>query len=339
VFAQALWAERAGLQEERADCLAKVLALDPGHEGAQKALNRQKQGGAWLSGAELLAAKGFVVKDGRYLLEEEARMLERRGAAAKAMTGGEKRVEELLSKAASDKERARDFALEALSGLESADKLRPALRMLRRGEPRERQVAAQVLASIGDVDVVRPLIYSAIMDREAAVRAESVKALVAIDHPNMLKPFHRALYSDVPQLRMNAAEGLGAIGGSTAVEYILRRVMSTGGIGTRNHFSSMTQMSYISDFDVEIAQAAQIGDPIVGTLREGVMLDTRVLGVREEWTEVERHVFYRSLKTATGKDFGEDSKAWKTWWDDEGRTAMAALAETDTATGGPATTR
>ena len=45
--------------------------------------------------------------------------------------------------------------------------------------------------------------------------------------------------------------------------------------GQRANVTVLNQLSYISDFDVEIAQASQIGDPIVQTLRDGVILDLR----------------------------------------------------------------
>ncbi len=41
----------------------------------------------------------------------------------------------------------------------------------------------------------------------------------------------------------------------------------------RANVTVLNQVSYIQDFDVEIAQASQIGDPIVQTLRDGVILD------------------------------------------------------------------
>jgi len=322
LFALALWADKAGLAKQRKDVLAKVLALDPEHEGARKALLQERQDGKWLKGSELLQAKGFVSHDGHWLLREEAEMLARRGAV-KQMSTGETRVKELLEKA-SGGERAQSFALEALQGLSAEDKIRPALRMLRRGEPDGREMAAKVLAMVDDVDVIRPLVYAAIMDRSPKVRAEAVQALVKIDHADTVHPFGKALFAESAAVRMNAAEAIGAIGGAPSVMYLVKRVQTTGGIGTRNHFSSLNQMSYISDFDVEIAQLAQIGDPIVGTLREGVVLDTRVLGVREEYTTIERLVFYRSLRTITGKDIGDDPVAWKKWWDVEGKEAFAA---------------
>ncbi|MEM8882995.1 MAG: hypothetical protein AAGD14_02910, partial [Planctomycetota bacterium] len=43
----------------------------------------------------------------------------------------------------------------------------------------------------------------------------------------------------------------------------------------RANVSVLTQNSYVQDFDVEIAQAAAIGDPIVQTIRDGIIMDVR----------------------------------------------------------------
>lgn len=322
LFELALWAERAGLHAERKACLEAVLELDPEHEAARSALEQQKADGAWLAGEKLLRAKGFVRHDGGWVLAEEAERASRLEAGVKELSEGEVRVEDLLQRAVRS-ETARKLALEALSGLDPDDVQRPALRSLRRGEPQDRALAASVLGRVGDEAVLRPLIYHAIMDREAEVRSSAVAALDEIEHADKLKPFIRALDSDVPVVRMNAAEALGAFGGADAVQWLIRRVLSTGGIGTRNHFTSLNQISYVSDFDVEIAQASQIGDPIVGVIREGVILDTRVTGVVEEYTVVERRVLRNALVRATGHDYGEDGEAWARWWQDEGREELA----------------
>jgi HEAT repeat protein len=326
LYALALWAERAGLATERRECLEAALKADPENAAARAALGEQKSDGKWLEGPALLAAKGFVGKDGAWVLKEEAVAAERRAEAAKGFLPPEKRAVELFKKAADGTDAAKKFALDALAGLDPAAVRRPALRSLRRGEPAEREVAARALARGADDDVLRPLIAAAVMDRSHEVRVAAVASLKEIGDADVVKPIAKAMWSDVPDVRMNAAEALGSIGGVQSVEYVLRRVFSSGGPGGRNNIFVGNQISYISDFDVEIAQASQIGDPIVGVIREGVMLDTRVLNVTEEWTEVERRVYYTSLARATGVDFGQDKVAWKKWWDAEGKTAMTAAA-------------
>jgi hypothetical protein len=76
----------------------------------------------------------------------------------------------------------------------------------------------------------------------------------------------------------------------------------------------VNQVSYIQDFDVEIAQAAQIGDPIVAVLREGVILDFQVLGASRLMTLTERRVIRSALSRLTGQDLGDDATAWSGWW-------------------------
>src|SRR5512138_1018713 len=58
LYALALWAERAGLADERRTCLGEVLAADPDHAAARAALSQQKADGKWLQGPALLEAKG-----------------------------------------------------------------------------------------------------------------------------------------------------------------------------------------------------------------------------------------------------------------------------------------
>ena len=318
LFAVALRARRAGLVDEARRIAGRVLSADPDHKGAREMLDQQRVGDAWLGGERLLKGKGFVLRGGRWLLASEAELL---GAGeTRPLDTRESRVRDLLQKAASGDERVQRLAADALAGLPAESAARPALRSLRRGKTAERVLSTKLLARWGDVDAVRPLIRASVMDNDANVRAAAVAALTEIDHPETARPLGRALWSDHPQVATHAANALGEIGASggrasgAAVEWVLRRVKTSGGPGGRNNLFVGRQISYIADFDVEIAQLAQIGDPIVGTIREGISLDTRVLNAREEFTTIERRAFYSALRRATGKDFGEDATAWIEWW-------------------------
>lgn len=322
-----VWAARSGLGAESRTCFEAALVADPEHAAAREALSQQKSDGKWLEGGKLLQAKGFVSRDGAWMLQEEADLRDRQAEARKDLSPGEKRVEELLAGAGKGPEAARKFAVDALAKLPNETLYRPALRALRRGEPGSRVAAARVLGRVkDDTDVLRPLIRSAVMDRDRDVRFAAAGALREIGNPDVVKPLARAMWSSVPEIRSNAAESLGEVGGAAAVEWLITRVMTTGGPGARNNIFFGSQVTYVSDFDVEIAQAAQIGDPIVQTIREGAMLDVRVLNVREEYTLMERRVVYLTLQKATGRSFGEDAAAWKSWYDADGKRELTAAA-------------
>jgi len=99
--------------------------------------------------------------------------------------------------------------------------------------------------------------------------------------------YDKALGKDGVLTTLGGLSFQGTLIDDTQLEVILRAVQKsdrstlvlapklTAYAGQRANITVLNQVSYISDFDVEIAQAAQIGDPIVQTLRDGVILDVK----------------------------------------------------------------
>ena len=75
------------------------------------------------------------------------------------------------------------------------------------------------------------------------------------------------------------------------------------------------QLTYIQDFDVEVAQTAFIADPIVGVLQEGIVLDVQIHSVDTEITWTEREVIHGAIGRLTGAtDVKNEPGAWAAWW-------------------------
>jgi type II secretory pathway component GspD/PulD (secretin) len=76
----------------------------------------------------------------------------------------------------------------------------------------------------------------------------------------------------------------------------------------RSNLAVMNQVAYVQDFDVEIAQAASIADPIISVVEDGVILDVRpvvsadrrfvTLEVRPTVAELQRPI--RTFVTSLG---------------------------------------
>ncbi len=124
-------------------------------------------------------------------------------------------------------------------------------------------------------------------------------------------PYARALFSQYPAVSIQAANALPHLGDPRGVDVVLRKVHIGINASSRVNIFVGTQSSYIQDFDVEIAQAAAIGDPIVATIRDGVILDFKILGgYGYGWIVEQRAAYAGALASLTGKDFGEDFKAY-----------------------------
>src|SRR5690606_197268 len=85
-FELARFAEERRLRKQHQELLAKVLEIDPQHEGANQALGHVKYKGRWVSPterdrleqesrAEQMRAQGLVLHDGRWVTPEEQEKL------------------------------------------------------------------------------------------------------------------------------------------------------------------------------------------------------------------------------------------------------------------------
>jgi hypothetical protein len=323
-YALALWARRNGLVEESRDLAGKVVALDASHEGARALLGEQRTGEGWKGGEALLAAKGFVARDGKWLLKEEADALDRRAALEKKASEEEKRAAKLLESLGDRNPSVRAYAAEAMASVDPELRRRLFLVGARHRSAEVRAASAAGLGVKGDEGVVRTLLQLAVKDAEPSVRVKAAESLKAVALPEIVRPLVRALDAEVPGVRMNAAYALGVLQDRGSVETLIRRVQWVAGPSPRVNLQVLNQVSYISDYDVEIAQLSQIGDPIISQLREGIVLDVKVFGAEGTDIEIERRVYGGALSRITGRSFGSDGKAWASWWESEGRAAYAS---------------
>jgi hypothetical protein len=127
---------------------------------------------------------------------------------------------------------------------------------------------------------------------------------------------------------MQAAEALGHMGYPAAVPALVaalpvvraRPAQGGGGSarGPAGHVHVGSQVAYVRDYDVEIAQGASIADPIVDVVTSGVVLDGRSMGVTTYTFVTHERVIARSLSRLTGEDAGDSPRAWERWWAEHG---------------------
>jgi hypothetical protein len=309
LYRLALWARGSGLLPEARATFLRALRVDPDHRAARKALGYELIGGLWLRGDAAKRAKGFVFRDGRWLLAEEL------AAGREKARAEEEQAAKALRALASGEAEVRTLAVRTLAELPAERLVRPCILALEQGAEPARLYATKALAGQTSDECVTALIRASIMDVSDGVRTAATAAVAAAANPDTIYPYLRALTSAYAPVRMNAAKAVGTFRDVRGIQTIIRRLRGIQGGTSRVNIQVGRQTSYIRDFDVEIAQAAQIGDPIVGSIQEGVVLDVRVLSIGWDMTTVERRVLYETLTRITGQDFGENVKAWTSWWE------------------------
>jgi hypothetical protein len=308
-----LEARQKGLDAQAKDAFERVLSVDPEHRAARRELGYEKVGEEWLAADEAWRRKGFVLCAGRWVLPAEADRLLREGLMAQAPVTAEhrKRAEEIARALVDDDPQVRAAAREVVGEVPDAALVRPMQSVLYAPDPATRVLAVKTLGRIRDRSALPALIRTSMYDADADVRAAAYRSIQGFGDTDVFHPYARALWSTSPQARILAAQALAELGDLRGVDVILRRVSIGIGESPRANVYVGRQNSYIQDFDVEIAQAAAIGDPIVQTIRDGIILDYKILGGSgERWIVEERNAYARALQKLTGQDFGEDWKAY-----------------------------
>jgi hypothetical protein len=161
-----------------------------------------------------------------------------------------------------------------------------------------------------------------VIDIAPEVRQQASLALRDNGEPAVILPVVACLASQNREVRINAAESLGRMGYPQAVFPLVERLLAApardgGEWRPRANVFVGNQISYVAGFDVEVAQNAAIGKPMVGVIQEGASLDVTVMGVSGGGGggPSEAQTLVTALRRLTGEDAGNTKGAWKAWWE------------------------
>jgi hypothetical protein len=323
-YAVGLWCKEKGLLPEAAAQFREAARLDPDMAAAREALGDRKVDGRWVPSDEAMERKGLVRFDGRWVLPEEKAILAAPAEEKARLVREEDRARKLLETAALGDERQARLAREALASVDAKAKVAPLCFALRAKPKPLRLLAAGELGRLKDPRSLRALVTRSLLDPEADVRAACVDAARALGDPNLLAPYARAFTTaGSAEVRAAAAEGIGRSGNVRGVSILVYSLEAHGG-GPRSYIYAANQLTFIQDFDVEVAQTAFIADPQVGVLQDGAVLDVKVASTEWYATRVERIAIVDSLRRLTGADLGDDPAAWRAWMKDNRERLVAA---------------
>jgi len=310
----ALQLEAAGEPDLAAKAYQRVLDVEPEHRAARRALGYELVGDRWLRGDDLCRARGFIHHDGRWMTAQEFAEATRPAREAAEQQAGEARVLALLGAIASEEPERVANARRRLAVEDARFKLAPLAKALRCQPASLRIYAAEELGRLDDPLAVPALLKRAVQDPDENVRAAVVDALREIGEPSTVHPLGRALDSRYVEVRVAAAQALGRLGDEVGAAYLIKKWEARSGDFPRVYFSQVRQISYIQDFDVEVAQTSFIADPVVGVLQEGVVQAMKVLATEQTFSTIERVAYQNALENLSGQGLGGDVRAWRRWW-------------------------
>jgi hypothetical protein len=261
-----------------------VLAVDPEHAGARRALGFERVGDRWLTTAEARRTSGLVLYEGRWVLPSE---VQAKAAGPRQVKVRSVDLAAAMKTAATNRGALAEAARRRILEAPAAERVETATAFLVHRDARLRRWACDELKSLGDEASLRPLIAVGARDPEPEVRRAAVLAVAAFGRDDAAVPFIRALGSEHPSIVVASAQALATLNDPRSIRYLVTKITTHGG-SPKSYFVQERMISYIQDFDVEVAQTSFIADPQIGIIQEGAVSAVHVLDAMIERTYVQK---------------------------------------------------
>ncbi len=307
-LALARWCRDQKLKKETQHEFQVVLGINPDHEEARKALGYQKVKDTWMTFEEIQKEKGLVKFRGKWITPGERDLqlaLEKQKALEKEIT---RQVRKWLAKTGASSEKTRVAAKERLSSIEDRYKSEPYIRALASSSREKRTFVISELGRMKEPAAAKGLARRVVWDKVPELRLAALEALLSVGHDDAPLFLAAWLKEDSVHARIRAEEALGRFSDLRTVLPLLgllSRVTRT--IQWLEQYQKQISRTLRGSLLLRDGRRIRIPPDLLLSLEGFLPQDRKNL-------VLERDTLIASLRTITGKDFGEDISGWNNWY-------------------------
>jgi len=221
------WCRERKLPSRAQRHLERILELDPNHEAARTALGFRRRNGQWMQREDVMASRGMVLYEGRYVTPQHVELLERQKETRIATSGWAVTLDRLRRALVGRRE---DRAREALGEVEKINDPLAAeavVAMMRREQdPQLKRLWIATAARLDHQLAVNALVESSLTDPDAEIRQECLERLIESRRPGLVAPYIRALRDRDNEIINRAGGALGQIGDRTAIPALIEALVT-----------------------------------------------------------------------------------------------------------------
>jgi hypothetical protein len=212
------WCRERKLRERAQQHLTRILELDPNHERARAILGFRMNSGEWMTRDELMASRGMVMFEGKYVTRQHVELLGQMKDTKQSQADWSKRLDQLRRWLTG---RRQDRSAQALAEIQSmgdplaADAVVDLLR--REDDPALKRLWMEVASRLHHRTAIDALVELSILDADPEIRHQSLEYLMKSGRRGLVAPYVRALKDKENEIVNRAGAALGQIGDSAAM--------------------------------------------------------------------------------------------------------------------------
>ncbi len=214
----AQWCREHDLRSESERHLERVLQFDPDHEEARRLLGYRRENGQWMSRDEVMASRGMVRYDGRYVTRQHVELAEQAKQLRESDVQWNSQLDLLRRWLVSRRSERAEQARQELLALDDPAAAEAVVDMLRREkDPLVRDLWIEVASHIDHPATLDTLAHLSLYDPDDQTRRRCLDDVIRSGHPGIAAPYIQALGSSDNEMINRAAAALGQIGDPEAI--------------------------------------------------------------------------------------------------------------------------
>jgi hypothetical protein len=287
------WCRDHKLRDLSQQHLARSLELDPNHAQARSLLGFRKAGGQWMTRDQVMAARGMVKYDGRYVTRQHVELLERQKKVEVSQADWAKELDRLrrwLTGRRADRAAEARAEIRAIRDPLAADALVALVR--RENDPELKRLWIEVAAGLQSQLALDTLIDLSLTDPDEELRSTCLEYVIRSGRPGIITPYIRALKSRDNELINRAGAALGQIGDRDAIGPLIEAL--------------------VTKHKVQISEGGN-ADQHAYTFTEGGGFSFGSKAPKFENLAVQNPRVLGALVSLAGTSFDYDQAQWRTW--------------------------
>jgi len=288
------WCREHKLLENRRRHLERILELEPNHAEARIALGFRQKDGQWMNRDDMMASRGLVLYEGRYVTPQQVELMQRQKETRVTQADWANHIEQLrrwLVGRHEDRAAAAHAEIQAIHDPQAAEAIVAALR--RESDPALKRLWIEVASRLDHQAAVDALVDLSLFDPDEEVRHECLENLIKSRRRGLVTPYIRALKDKDNAIVNRAGAALGQIGNRDAIGPLIDALITKHRVKVSD--ANPDQHAYAFSKDGNAFSFGGGGPQVVTqAVRNTAVLDSLV-------------------KLSGGASFDYDQGQWRTW--------------------------
>jgi hypothetical protein len=212
------WCREHKLRDERRQHLERIIELNPNHADARAALGFHQKNGQWMNRDDVMAARGLVLFEGKYVAPQQVELLKQQKETTVTQADWTSRIKQLrrgLTDKRPDKVSKATAEIQAIQDPQAAEAIVATLR--RENDPRLKRLWIETAARLNSRTAIDALVNLSLVDPDDEIRHVCLEHLIKSRRPGLATPYIHALKDKENEMVNRAGAALGQIGDRSAI--------------------------------------------------------------------------------------------------------------------------